>query len=89
MLERVVPHSMCPWQFSAPLLLVWGGRVLKEEEGCRTQTLAVPGAGPGFWVLLSLSSPPPPACLLTWLALLSDLITVYKSKASCLPHSLH
>lgn len=48
--ERGVPHSMCPWLFSAPALLrveqVGGG--LKEEEGCRTQSLAVPGAGPGF-----------------------------------------
>lgn len=56
--ERGVPHSMCPWLFSAPALLreeqVGGG--LKEEEGCRTRSLAVHGAGPGFWVLLSLLS---------------------------------
>ena len=75
-----------------------GGDWLKEEEDCWTRSLAVPGAGPGFCVLLSLPlSLSPlrllpaclPACLLTWLALLSDLITVYKSKASCQPHSLH
>lgn len=39
--ERGVPHSMCPWLFSAPALLrveqVGGG--LKEEEGCRTREL--------------------------------------------------
>lgn len=32
----------------------WWGGGLKGEEGCRTQSLAVPGAGPGFWVLLPL-----------------------------------
>lgn len=94
--ERGVPHSMCPWLFSAPALLrvdQVGGGGLKEEEVCWTLSLAVPGAGPGFWVLLSFSFSPSPfstsSCLLTWLALLSDLITVYKSKASCQPHSLH
>ena len=55
-----------------------GGGGLKEEErrALGLGSLAVPGAGPGFWVLLSLplhlqllssSSPAPPGCLLTWL----------------------
>lgn len=74
--ERGVPHSMCPWQFSAPPLLIveqmrgegGGGDVVKEEEGCRTQSLAVPGAGPGFWVLLSLSPLSTSSCLPAYLA---------------------
>ncbi|KAK1891835.1 Dicer-like protein 1, partial [Dissostichus eleginoides] len=45
-----------------------GGGGLKEEEGCRTRSLAVPDAGPGSGSC-SLSSPSS-ACLLTWLALL-------------------
>lgn len=92
--ERGVPHSMCPWLFSAPALEQvergWG------VVGCRKRRTV----GLGVWLCLvqgqvsgSCSLFPLhlllPACLLTWLALLSDLITVYKSKASCQPHSLH
>lgn len=65
--ERGVPHSVCPWLFSAPALLrveqVGGG--LEEEEGRRTRGLAVPGFwGPGRSPLNLLL----PACLPGWLS---------------------
>lgn len=33
----------------------WRGGGLEEEKVCWAPSLAVSGAGPGFWVLLSLS----------------------------------
>lgn len=82
--ERGVPHSMCPWLFFAPALF----RVEQVGVGLlgwRERTCCAWCSRAGM-PRLALS---PPDCLLTWPALLSDLITVCKSNASCQPHSLH
>lgn len=82
--ERGVPHSMCPWLFFAPTLLRVeqvgvGFAGLGGEDSCLVQARSFGSLSLSLSVPLCLRLCPD--CLLTWLLLLSDLITVYKSKS--------